>query len=103
MWHFIITHLVVFGVLKDCSALRILGTILATSVTSCEVDYCQQHCCQILKYCIMLHFCQETLKSGYLYYFLIVSFHSNLIMAHFLLLEVVEDVHSIQRNLEGVI
>ena len=102
MWHFII-RLVIFGVSEDCSAFRMLGTTLATSVTSCEVDYCQQHCCQILKFCIMLHFSEETLKSGYLCYFQIVSFQPNLRMAHFLLLEVAEDVHSIQRNLEGVI
>jgi hypothetical protein len=97
MWHFII-KLVVFGVLKDISAFRMLGTTHATSVTSCEVDHCQ-----VLKFCTMLNFCHETLKSDYLCYFQIVSFHPNLRMAHFLLLEVVEDVHSIQRNLEGVI
>jgi len=102
MWHFIV-RLVVFSVSKDCSAFRMLRTTLATSATSREVDYRQQHCCQILQFCIMLHFCQETLKSGYLCYFQIISFHPNLRMAHFLLLEVVEDIHSVQRNLEGVI
>jgi hypothetical protein len=87
----------VLGVLKHCSAFRTLQTPIPTRLES-SVPLLSDP--QILQYIALF---LTSLKSVYLYYFQIVNFHPNLRMAHFLLLEVVEDIHSIQRNLEGII